>query len=375
MRSYVIDARNVNDALYTGLIALKSSGLTADSRNGMVLRAEGPVLTSYNRPLERVLFSALRDANPFFHLYEAVWMLAGSNDAPSVARYAANMAMYSDDGKTLHGAYGYRWRKFFGTDQLLDCIKELKRDPASRRVVLTMWDPGNKEYDSGGYHRAAGDMEVAVGSTGKPGLDVPCNTHCYFDLQSGVLNMTICCRSNDAVWGAHGANAVHFSYLLDFMAAAVQVQVGRLYQLSNNYHAYINRPDVERLLGVGSGGADVPYMIDCRYSERLQYAEPLIALGYGQRTGAPVEWLHELELFAAVDLRAGGEYPHSDKLFLTEIFAPMMRAHAMFRSGGDAIACDEFLRSVPQRDWITAGREWLGRRFATRTAFAEANKA
>ena len=52
-------------------------------------------------PCERVLLYPERNANPFFHLYESLWMLAGRNDVAGPARYAKNMNNYSDNGVTL----------------------------------------------------------------------------------------------------------------------------------------------------------------------------------------------------------------------------------------------------------------------------------
>ena len=94
-----------------------------------------------------VLFNSARDCNPWFHLYESLWMLAGRNDVASIAYYAKNMANYSDDGKTLNGAYGFRWRHMVargqpwkGVDQLDILVNHLKADPTSRRAVLQMWN-------------------------------------------------------------------------------------------------------------------------------------------------------------------------------------------------------------------------------------------
>lgn len=136
-----------------------------DSRNGAVLMIEEPVTITYEKPLERVLFNQVRDANPFFHVMEALWMLAGRNDVEPLAYYASNMRNYSDDGETLNGAYGYRWRKGHGgpyqtglttvprgesvdallsprlnVDQLGILVAHLKADPNSRRAVLQMWN-------------------------------------------------------------------------------------------------------------------------------------------------------------------------------------------------------------------------------------------
>src|SRR5690606_6235064 len=139
-----------------------------------------------------------RDANPFLHFFESLWMLAGRNDVDYMTRLVRRFAAYSDDGKTFNGAYGYRWRKWFGRDQLQQIIGALRSNPQDRRCVLGMWDAGH--------------------DLGLQSADLPCNTHIYFRIQDDRLNMTVCNRSNDAIWGAVGANVVHMSFLQEYMA-------------------------------------------------------------------------------------------------------------------------------------------------------------
>lgn len=106
---HVLHVRNVNAALQRGVHLIFNEGVRRDSRNGPVKVIPEPVTTVYRKPLERVLFAAERDANPFFHFFEALWMLAGRSDVHFPARFAGNIVNYSDDGDTLHGAYGRRW--------------------------------------------------------------------------------------------------------------------------------------------------------------------------------------------------------------------------------------------------------------------------
>jgi hypothetical protein len=168
---------NVNDA-FQGLVKLfadwerfegrwrdlggKYSVTRRPSRNGSTLTIDEPVLITYTHPAERVLFNTARDANPFALLYESLWMLAGRNDVESLAYYTRQFREYSDDGKTLNGAYGYRWRcakgvphlwtsggepgksvrgyNRPGVDQLNLLVDHLKANPDSRRAVLQMWN-------------------------------------------------------------------------------------------------------------------------------------------------------------------------------------------------------------------------------------------
>src|SRR5580700_4053613 len=181
-----LTATNVNQAVNEGFHYLAVAGVEENSRNGKVIVAPEPVLTTYTNPTERVLFSPLRDANPFFHLMEALWMLAGRNDVAWPAYFAKQIGQYSDDGETLHGAYGKRWRSYFGYDQLDWIMLGLECNPESRREVLTMWDPGSLD-DNDEPRECTGDLYVG----GHGGKDVPCNTHAYFDLRGGVLNITV----------------------------------------------------------------------------------------------------------------------------------------------------------------------------------------
>lgn len=227
----VISVESVGMGLHDGLHHLYHHGCEEPSRNGSVVVSRTPVMTVYNNPLNRVLVSERRDANPFFHLFESLWMLAGKNDLAFPQKFVSTFGQFSDDGATLHGAYGYRWRNYFGYDQLPVIIAELKKDPKTRRAVLAMWDGGQMQ---GGY-----ESDLVMGAEG--GKDVPCNTHAYFDTMGGKLNMTVCCRSNDIVLGCYGANAVHFSFLLEYMAIMTGIPMGVYRQFSNNYHAYTDQ--------------------------------------------------------------------------------------------------------------------------------------
>jgi len=221
----VIRGRNVEENYAQGLYHIRDIGSPSDSRAGAVLVAPYPVMTVYEKPTERVLLDPNRRANPFFHLMESLWMLAGRADAVWLDTYIKDFSARFGEPNTVgivqHGAYGWRWRKHFGEDQLKYVIEALGDNPDDRRVVISMWDP-----------------EADLGATSKK--DLPCNTHIYPRIVNGHLDLTVCCRSNDIIWGAYGANAVHFSVLQEYLAGRIGVRVGRLYQLSNNWHAYLD---------------------------------------------------------------------------------------------------------------------------------------
>ena len=76
----VINCRNVNDGFIKALDKIETEHIVLESRAGEVMEFPTPVTTVYKNPTERVLFEEIRDANPFFHFMESVWMLAGRND-------------------------------------------------------------------------------------------------------------------------------------------------------------------------------------------------------------------------------------------------------------------------------------------------------
>jgi len=345
--THVISVPNVNIALPTGIAYLKEHGIREDSRNGAVLVAPGPVITEYQYPMERVLMDAMRDANPFFHLLESLWMLAGRNDVKFPAHYAANIASFSDDGVTVAGAYGDRWINRFGYNQLPVIIAELRHNPKSRRCVLTMWDA----YGSDSQANVSFPADLTLAMNG--GKDVPCNTHVYFDTTGGVLNMTVCCRSNDMVWGAYGANAVHFSFLHEYVARAAGMVQGVYRQFSNNFHAYIERPDTVKLFEEDMSEIGNPY--DITGCGGTSY--PLISTDVDT-------WDTGLELFFST--WDSGDFERMKKLnfrdpFFPDVVVPLVMAHKFFKEKRWEEAMDSAV-DCQAWDWSLNATQWIKRR-------------
>src|SRR5215204_3037972 len=134
--------RNVCQALPLTVDYLMKHGTPESSRAGNVLVAPCPMMTVTEEPCERVLFSSVRDANPFFHMAESIWMLAGREDAEFLDNFITGFGLrYGEETGKIHDAYGHRWRKAFGFDQLQCVIEKLKANPFDRQAVISMWDP------------------------------------------------------------------------------------------------------------------------------------------------------------------------------------------------------------------------------------------
>jgi thymidylate synthase len=335
---HVIRASNLERAYQLGLSLVINMGHRRPCRGGKEVReVREPVTTMTERPRERVLLDTRRNANPFFHLHESLWMLGGCDEAASVAEFNARMKLYDRGDGRIHGAYGRRWQDQWpragNATQLDFACEELARDKDSRRAVISMWD---REEDI---------PEVLRG-----GPDVPCNTHIYCKIdQAGRLRLTVCCRSNDVLWGTHGANAVHFSMLQEYLAARIGVPVGQLYQVSDSYHAYseILDPMLQQR----------PGPVRTEYERGVIEPSPLFA-SETERAA----WDGDLHLYLSDNGR--DDYLTS---FFGEVAEPMRRA---WRARKDADASLRILSGVAASDWRMGGCEWIARAAVRRAARA-----
>lgn len=325
--------RNVNLLLQEAMkILTYDTAVVRNSRNGEVTMADCPVTMVTMRPWERVLFCPERDANPFFHLCEALWMLAGRDDVAFPAFFAKQLAAYSDDGRTLHGAYGHRWRVRFGCDQVDEVIAELARNPDSRRAVIQMW-------------------HVYVDTPICAGKDLPCNLVLTVQVNSlGEVELTVFQRSGDALWGVHGANNVHFSVLQEYIAGALGRPVGPMTQVTVNYHAYTAVLSDELRDAVLSEADELdPYTAGAVCHTPLGVT-PFNRAAFDAQAAAFCDW-------------KDGE---SWLPFFLEVAIPMREAYKVYKESPkpEAFSRARLLLSVMNLncDWRVAAEQWLKRR-------------
>lgn len=337
---YVIDVDNVNEALPEGLNLLTWSGKPVVSRGMATTEMPGPVSTVYRNPTRRVLFDANRDANPFFHLMESLWIIGGSNRVALPKYFMDNIDRFSDDGETFNGAYGHRLRNAFGYDQLPVAINILRNNPDSRQVVLSLWD-GHED----------------LGSVTK---DLPCNDLIMFKVREGRLNMTVCNRSNDAIWGAYGANVVQFSMLQEWLAASLDLEVGHYVQQSDSFHVYEDNPFWVRCL------ADENYPpkehID-PYESGDVVPYPLVhGLEQRDRLHDSIMFLQDCErLCLAAESGRSLVSPVYRSTYFIDVVVPVIYAYNAYKAK-DYEDARLMLTQVKAEDWQLAMSQWVQRR-------------
>lgn len=174
---------------------------------GALLQLSNPRARLSRTENKRVLFSCLG---------ELLWYLAGSRDLPFIEYYVSRYAAESDDGLTIHGAYGPRLFHMRGHDQIANILSLLRRKPRSRRAVIHLFD--------------AADLAVEH-------KDVPCTCTLQFMIRGSRLHLFTSMRSNDAYIGLpHDVFA--FTMLQEIMARSLSVDVGPYKHAVGSLHLY-----------------------------------------------------------------------------------------------------------------------------------------
>ncbi len=152
---------------------------------------------------------------------EQVWYLTGSRRPED---FLDQFTKIWDDFTELDGvvtaAYGYRWRHYFGRDQILDLIRLLTEEPSSRHGVVVAWDPGSDGLNPERKRK-----------------NVPCPYTFVVNIIGGKLHMHSIVRSNDMILGfPHDVGG--FALLQRLLAAKLDVGVGKFTQSISNAHIY-----------------------------------------------------------------------------------------------------------------------------------------
>lgn len=178
-------------------------------------------------PRQRWVISRRPGISPAFAIADALWILAGSNDADVMNYWFRDLPKFAGSGPTYAGAYGHRLRKHFGVDQLKRACAALSSAPSSRQVVLQFWDVSVDLPHADGAPRSA---------------DVPCNVMSMLKVRDGRLEWTQVLRSNDLHRGLPN-NFVQFTLMQEVVAGWLGLEVGGYHQWSDSLHVYVDAVD------------------------------------------------------------------------------------------------------------------------------------
>lgn len=177
---------------------------------------------------------------------ELLWFLEGSTDERRLAEitfeksrgellnkatiWTANadaqgvaLGYRNDDTiKELGPVYGHQWRDFNdeGFDQIRWLLHEIVKNPDSRRLILSAWNPNQIE-------------EMAL---------PPCHTMAQFRVMNGKLNCQLYQRSADMFLGVP-FNIASYALLTHMLAQLTGLQVGDFVHTIGDAHIYNNHWD------------------------------------------------------------------------------------------------------------------------------------
>jgi thymidylate synthase len=179
-------------------------------------------------------------------IWELAWFLQGRTDNQWLVDHgvtiwnewatAEQCARFGRGPGDLGPVYGHQWRNFGatklpdgtfakdGVDQIAWVLAEIRRNPNSRRLLVTGWNP--KEQDS-----------VAL---------PPCHTFFQFYVQDGKLSCQLYQRSADTFLGVP-FNIASYALLTHLMAQVCGLGVGDFVHTLGDAHIYSNHLEQVRL--------------------------------------------------------------------------------------------------------------------------------
>ena len=138
-------------------------------------------------------------------------------DIKEFAEKIKNDPEFAKKWGNLGPVYGKQWRNFNGVDQLKNIIEEIKRNPNSRRLIVSSWNPVDIPY-----------MALP-----------PCHSLYQFYVNDGKLSLQLYQRSGDIFLGIP-FNIASYSLLLMMVANVCGLEPGTFVHTIGDAHIYSN---------------------------------------------------------------------------------------------------------------------------------------
>lgn len=156
-------------------------------------------------------------------IYELLWFLNGDTNVGYLHDHNVTIwDEWADAGGDLGPVYGKQWRAWGAADggeidQLSRVIEQLRRDPDSRRIIVSAWN---------------------VGELDRMALS-PCHALFQFYVANGTLSCQLYQRSCDVFLGLP-FNIASYALLMHMVAQQCDLQVGDFVWTGGDTHLYSN---------------------------------------------------------------------------------------------------------------------------------------
>lgn len=166
----------------------------------------------------RLIYLKERNPSLFFYIGEFLWYIRGSDALDIIQYYSKIYPRFSDDQKTLYGAYGKRIFSPNKSHRSLwdNIVKLLKTDPDSRQAVLSIHEPRDIYTHS---------------------KDIPCTCSLQFFIRQGRLYCVTYMRSNDLYLGLP-YDVFSFTMLQEMLANELGLELGSYRHFVGSLHIY-----------------------------------------------------------------------------------------------------------------------------------------
>lgn len=268
--------KGINSFLVGASNLLRKYGVERETRGNICYELPEPFYFKITEPTARIVTIPCRKWNKILPYAESLWIASGRNDLDYITYYLEHMRDFSDDKVFARGAYGPRLRHFngastdykvtetldvynVGIDQLRYIVECFKGEISTRRAIISMGDVMKDDFD------AAGNL--------KKTLDIPCTRELHFIKQpsSNKLDVIVKMRSNDIIWGASAVNIFNYTFMQEYMAAILGLEVGCYFHFADNFHYYDRHKKMVEQLSEVKDVVDEPYIYDKTFHNLLDF--------------------------------------------------------------------------------------------------------
>jgi thymidylate synthase len=159
-------------------------------------------------------------------IHELLWFLKGETNIAYLKEHGVKIwDEWADDNGDLGPVYGKQWRSWEGKDgkvidQISDLIEQIKKNPDSRRLIVSAWNVGELS-------------EMAL---------MPCHNMFQFYVADGKLSCQLYQRSADVFLGVP-FNIASYALLTMMIAQVCELQPGDFVHTFGDVHIYSNHKE------------------------------------------------------------------------------------------------------------------------------------
>jgi thymidylate synthase len=163
-------------------------------------------------------------------IHELLWFLAGDTNVKYLQQHGVKIwDAWADENGDLGPVYGRQWRSWpapdgSAIDQIANVVAAIRRNPDSRRLIVTAWNPAEVE-------------EMAL---------PPCHCLFQFYVAQGRLSCQLYQRSADVFLGVP-FNIASYALLTLMVAQVTGLAPGEFIHTLGDAHLYLNHIEQARL--------------------------------------------------------------------------------------------------------------------------------